>query len=94
MTSISAQVEIQCPIGLFEQQEAKIEALTQAINAGRTPAAKAPNARTLIDEVNVLLDCRSYDRGNQNCRLCRSFSALRRKAASLIVKSGAAGASR
>lgn len=94
MTSTSAQLELQCPIGLFEPQEAKIEVLTQAINAARTPSEKAPNARMLIDEVNVLLDCPSYDRGNQNCSLCRSFSELRFKTASLIVKMDAAGAIR
>ena len=67
MTSASAQVEIKCPIGLFEPQEDKIEVLTQAINASHTASEKAPNARMLIDgEVNVLLDCPSYDQDNQN----------------------------
>ena len=91
MTSVCAQLEIKCPIGLFEPQEAKVEVLTQAIKAGRTATDKVPNARMLIDEVTVLLDCASYDRANQNCSLCRSFSELRFKTASLVVKMGAAG---
>lgn len=92
MNSVSAQLEIQCPIGLFEPQEAKIEVLTQAINAARTASEKAPNARMLMNEVNVLLDCASYDRANPNCGLCRSFSELRLKTANLIVKISAAAA--
>jgi hypothetical protein len=92
MTSASFQSKIQCPIGLFEPQEAKIEVLTKAINAARTASEKAPNARMLIEEVNVLLDCTSYDRANQNCGFCRNFSELRLKTASLIVKIGAPAA--
>ena len=91
MTSVSAQLEVQCPIELFEPQEAKVEVLTKAINAARTPSEKAPNARMLIDEVNVLLGCASYDRLNENCRLCRSFSELRLKTASLILRLGTPG---
>ena len=92
MTAAGSQSEIQCPIGLFKPQEAKIEVLTKAINAGRTPIEKAPNARMLIDEVNVLLNCASFDRANPNCGLCRSFSELRLKTATLIVRIGSLGA--
>lgn len=89
MTAIPAQAGIHCPIGLFEQQEPKVEVLTKAINAGRTASEKAPNARMLIDEVKVLLDCASYDHANPNCRLCRNFSELRMKTASVIARVGA-----
>lgn len=88
MIGAGLQSQIQCPIDLFGPQEAKIEALTKAINAARTAPEKATSARMLIDEVNVLLDCASYDRANQNCCLCRNFSELRLKTASLIVKAG------
>ena len=88
MTAVRQQTGIHCPIGLFEQQESKIEALTEAINAAHGAAEKMPQARMLIDEVHVLLDCASYDRGNENCRLCHSFSDLRMKAARLIVRIG------
>ena len=94
MSSVGAQVEVQCPIGLFEPQEAKIAVLTKAINAARTPSEKAPNALMLIDEVNVLLGCASYDRANENCGLCRGFSELRFKTASLIGKMDAVSAIR
>ena len=94
MTSVCTQLEIHCPIGLFEPQESKVEVLTKAISAGRTASEKAPNARMLIDEVNVLLDCASYDRANQNCCLCLNFSELCLKAASQILKIDAAGAAR
>ena len=94
MSSALHKTGIQCPVGLFEAQETKIEVLTEAINAANTASEKAPNARMLIEEVNVLLDCGSYDRANQNCVLCRSFSELRLKTASLIVKIGAPAAAR
>lgn len=89
MITADTQAGIRCPIGLFEQQEPKVEVLTKAINAGRTAAEKAPNARMLIDEVKVLLDCPSYDRANPNCRLCRNFSELRLNTANLIARIGA-----
>ncbi len=94
MSSAHSTTEIQCPIGLFEPQEAKIEALSKAINAAKTASEKAPHARTLIEEGGILLDCASYDRANQNCRLCRNFSELRLKIANLIVKMGAPAAAR
>lgn len=81
---------IQGPIGLFAPQEAKIEALTKAINAARTAGEKTPHARQLMDEVGVLLGCQSYERTDHNCVLCRSFSDLRLKTATLIVKAGQA----
>ncbi len=92
MSSTGASRGIQCPIGLFEPQEAKIEALTKTINAARTAAEKMPHARRLMDEVGVLLGCPSYDRANHNCVLCRNFSELRQKTATLIVKVAEAGA--
>ena len=92
MTAVRQQTGIHCPIGLFEQQEPKVEALTEAINAAPAAAEKVPPARTLMDEIKVLLDCTSYDRGNANCRLCRSFSELRMKTARLIAGIGVSGA--
>jgi hypothetical protein len=92
MTSTKSHLEIYCPIGLFAPQEAKIEVPAEAINAARTASEKAPNAHMLIVEVKVLLNCASYDRANQNCGLCRNFSELRFKTASLVVKADAAAA--
>jgi hypothetical protein len=94
MIGASLHSKVQCPIDLFEPQEAKIEALTKAINAAKTASEKAPRAHMLVDEVNVLLDCASYDRANLNCCLCRNVSELRLKTADLIVKVGAMDAAR
>ena len=76
---------IQCPIHLFERQEAEIVRLTGDINRARTAAGKAPHARALIAAVDVLLACEAHDAGNLNCRLCHDFSELRRKTATLVV---------
>jgi hypothetical protein len=88
----SSRTGIQCPIDLFQPQEVKIEALAKAINAARTAPEKVPHARRLVEEVGVLLACLSHDRTNHNCVLCRSFSELRLKTATLIVKAGQASA--
>jgi hypothetical protein len=88
MTAVAQQAGIHCPIGLFERQEPKIAALVEAINAAQGAPEKVPTARMVIDEVHVLLDCASYDRGNANCRLCQSFSELRMKTARLIARIG------
>ncbi len=92
MTHAKSQAAIDCPIGLFEPQEAKVETLTASINTATRAPEKALVARELLREVNVLLDCASFDRSNRNCALCRNFSELRRKAATLLVEVGALGA--
>ncbi len=84
--------QIQCPIGLFDPQEAKIEAITKSLNAARTASEKMPFAQELIEEVGVLLECTSYDPANLNCGLCRGFSELRMETATLVMKVGARGA--
>ena len=94
MISAASHHGIVCPIDLFAPQEAKIEAATRAINAAPTASEKAPHARTVVEQVGVLLDCTSYDGANLNCGLCRGFSELRLKTASLIVRIGAMGAAR
>lgn len=88
---IKTMSQIQCPIGFFDLQEARIEALTKSINAARTAPEKMPFVQDLIDEVTVLLDCASYDQTNPNCCLCRSFSELRLQTADVIVMAGALG---
>jgi hypothetical protein len=77
---------LRCPIGLFPKQEAEVTRLTQAINQASTATEKAPWAQELIETVGVLLACAEYDEGSVDCRLCRNFSGLRGKTASLVVK--------
>jgi Mor family transcriptional regulator len=88
MKETSRQASIHCPIGLFSGQEAEIARLTQEINQARTAAEKAPWAQALSEAVDVLLACEQYDEGSLDCRLCRNFSGLRRKTATLVVKAG------
>ncbi len=85
------QASIHCPIGLFPSQEEEIARLTQAINQARTAVEKVPWAQALIEAADVLLACEQYDAGSLDCRLCRDFSELRRKAASLVVRAGRLG---
>ncbi|MBU0703242.1 MAG: hypothetical protein KKC18_05185 [Chloroflexi bacterium] len=79
---------IRCPIGIFPRQEAEITRLTQAINQSPTAAEKAPWAQELIEAVDVLLACDRYDEADLHCRLCRNFSELRHKTATLVIKAG------
>ena len=82
------QANIQCPIDLFPKQEEEISRLTQAINQVQGAAQKAPFALTLIEAVEVLLACQSYDQENPNCYMCRNISQLRFKTYNLVVKAG------
>lgn len=91
MSSRRSQAEIQCPIGVFDAREVRIEALTEMINAAPIASDKVPYARELIGEAGVLLACTSHDAANTNCGLCRGFSTLRQQTANLIVKAGALG---
>jgi len=79
-------VGIHCPSGLFCKQEKQVTRLTDSINEARTAAEKAPWALKLMEVVDVLLVCERYDDESLDCRLCHSFSALRRKTAALVVK--------
>lgn len=81
-------MSIYCPIGLFSKQEEKIADLIREINQARTAAEKAPWAQELVEVVAVLLACDRYDDKSVHCRLCRNFSELRQKTASLVVKAG------
>jgi hypothetical protein len=85
---MATRASIQCPIGLFRRQEEEINRLTQEINQARTAAEKAPWAQAVMEAVDVLLACEQYDEQSLDCRLCRNFSELRHKTASLIVKAG------
>ena len=82
------QANIQCPIDLFSKQEEEIGRLTLTINQVQSADQKAPYAQALIEEVEVLLACQSYDQENLNCRLCRNISRLRFKTYNLVVKAG------
>ena len=89
MTKLSGISGIVCPIDLFSKQEREINFLTHAINAAPSPAEKREPAQSVIEAVDVLLACESYDQGDLNCQLCRNFSELRRKVATLVFKAGA-----
>lgn len=91
MRRASTQSSIHCPTDRFTRQEEQIVVLTQRMNQARTTAQKAPWAQELIDLVDMLLACESYDEGSTDCRLCRNFSELRRRMAALILKAGHLG---
>ena len=84
-------MSIYCPIGLFPKQEERITGLTREINHARTAAEKAPWADEMVASVSVLLACKRYDDTSTDCNLCRSFSELRHKTASLVAKAGRSG---
>jgi Mor family transcriptional regulator len=82
----SQQATIRCPIGLFDEQDARMAALTEGINQASTPSEKAPWAKEIIEAADVLLECEAYDQGSKDCRLCRGFADLRRRTAALVLK--------
>ena len=78
--------QIECPIDLFPKQEARIQDLTHRINEAKAFPQKAELARAYLEEVEVLLTCRAFDKGNVNCVNCQAISRLRRDVADLIVR--------
>ncbi len=80
------ELQLKCPISLFEQVEPKILSLTALINGTRNLQDKAGFALSLMEKSEKLLQCDSFNEKNMNCRLCRQFSGLRQKTAALILK--------
>ncbi len=80
------RASIQCPIGLFDDQEVRMAALAEAVNQASTPLAKAPWADEIMAAADELLACEAYDESSRDCRLCHRFADLRRRTAALIVK--------
>lgn len=77
---------IQCPINLFLPQEKKMQSIIQEINVSKDINDKASYANELQKEVNVLLECKSYDEKNLNCRSCQTVADLRQKAVEIVLK--------
>ena len=65
------RASIQCPIGLFDDQEVRMAALTEAVNQASTPLEKAPWAEEIMAAADELLACEAYDESSRDCRLCR-----------------------
>ena len=78
--------QIECPIDLFPKQEFRIRDLIHRINETREFPQKAELARAYLGEVEILLNCRSFDKGNVNCVNCQAISRLRAKVADLIMR--------
>jgi hypothetical protein len=78
--------QIECPIDLFPRQEVRIQDLTHRINEAKEFPQKAELARAYLGEVEILLTCRAFDKGNVNCVNCQAISRLRQKVADLIVR--------
>ena len=83
---MAGQVNIYCPIGLFQRQKEEIDRLTPEVNQARTAAEKAPRVQALMEAVDMLLACEQYDEGSMDCGLCRNFAELGRKTAALVIK--------
>ncbi|MBI4588530.1 MAG: hypothetical protein HY725_06800 [Candidatus Rokubacteria bacterium] len=77
---------IDCPIDLFSKQESKIQELTQRINEAKKIEQKAEVAHALREEVEILLRCPAFDRGNFHCVNCQAISGARSSTATLILK--------
>lgn len=90
MPALDRELQLQCPIALFEQVEPKIRSLSALINSTRNLQDRAELAQALLEQCEKLLSCGSFDETNMNCRLCRQFSGLRQKTAGLILKAARA----
>ncbi len=77
--------KIICPI--FRKQNRVIKNITNKINIIEEVAGKAVFAEKLRKEVEILLSCLDYKDTNLDCQNCRFISEIRKKTASLIIKS-------
>ena len=76
--------KINCPT--FQKQEVGIEDITAKINSAKGVLEKADFAEELQKEVDVLLSCPDYNKGNTDCSNCRFIANLRKKTADLVIK--------
>src|SRR3989338_7421163 len=75
-----------CPIDLFQPQEKKMQSIIQEINISKDINEKASYANELQKEVEVLLECKSYDEKNLNCKSCQTIADFRQKAVEIVLK--------
>ena len=78
--------QINCPINLFQGHEKRMQSIIQEINISKDINDKASYANELQKEVNVLLECKSYDEKNLNCKACQTIADLRQKAVEIVLK--------
>jgi hypothetical protein len=78
--------QINCPIDLFQPQEKKMQTIIQEINISKDINEKASYANKLQKEVDVLLECKSYDEKNLNCKGCQTIAGLRKNVVDIILK--------
>lgn len=83
------RAEIDCP--MFLRWEGVINKLIREINAAKGIAAKAERAAHLENEVELLLSCERFDENNEDCKNCRSISALRRQVAEILLNMKGSG---
>jgi hypothetical protein len=76
--------KISCPT--FQKQEAVIKNITDKINQAKGVQEKIKFAKELQKEMDVLLSCSDYDKGNLDCEICQLIANLRKKTADLIIK--------
>ncbi len=86
MPEFARELQLTCPIGLFERIEPTMRTLTAQINSARDLGTKTELAHALIGQCEKLHNCESLDETNLNCRMCQHFSSLRQKTADLILK--------
>lgn len=78
--------QIECPINLFQEQEKKMQAIIHNLNQTKIIDEKASYANELQKEINVLLECKSYDENNTNCKSCQTVAGLRQKVVGVVLK--------
>lgn len=70
----------------FQKQEDEINGIIAGINQARDLAGKAELARSLQQEVDVLLSCCNYDHKSCNCTSCRLLANARKRIAGLFIR--------
>lgn len=81
---MSEEAKINCQT--FHKQDNAIKAVTDRINAAEGVQKKAPHAKDLKKELDVLVSCPDYNDKSLDCGNCRFVTNLRMRTANLIIK--------
>lgn len=85
MARHTSQDSLECPTGLFDQQEEDIAKATSDLNEASSASEKKKQAQKLLDATDRLLACADHDPTRRDCQICWEVAKLRQKVANLAI---------
>jgi len=85
MAKNTSQDSIDCPTGLFDQQEENIAKAPSALNEASSASEKKNQAQKLLNATDLLLACPDHDSSRRDCQICWEVAKLRQKVANWAI---------